>query len=409
MAVIKSSGFWKATDVKRVSLKLIISAFITLTVLIAAQTAGNIYQLSRTQARINTIVALHNHKIDVITRTQVAAHMRTDRLLRMVIEDDPFMRDDLFLEFNRAGYLVGSGRNELRRIGLNPQQQASFDKQSALIQKIEAAQEAVTDLVLSDQTDAARALLVERAAPLQESLNVLLAELRELVQRDNDAALIEARNAYQQSWQVTLVSGAAATVLGMLLGWFTLTRAIANRRRIQQQMSELETSRAALQIEATHDPLTGLANRRLFYDRLEQALMRARRYKHKVGVLFVDLDRFKYVNDRYGHHVGDALLIEIAGRLSRSVRESDTVARSGGDEFMVVLDHLQDSHDCEAIIRQIESSLEGGVTVFGQKFTLTASIGQAIYPDDGANEDDLVRAADASMYDIKTGMHKSAQ
>lgn len=394
---------------KRVSLKLIIGAFATLTVLIAAQTVSSIYQLSQTQARINTIVELHNHKIDTITSTQVAAHMRTDRLLRMAVEKDPFNRDALFMAFNRAGFLVGSGRVKLREIGLTPAEQDNYNRQTTVIQKISAAQEQVTDLILADKTDAAHDLLAKQAVPVQEELNVLLAELRVMVQKENDKALVETRIAYQRSLLITLVSGATASLLGMLLGWFTMRRIIVSRHRIEQQMSELEASRASLQIEASHDPLTGLANRRLFYDRLEQALLRANRYKHKVGVLFVDLDRFKSVNDRHGHHVGDALLMEVANRLTKAVRESDTVARSGGDEFMIVLDKLQNRHECETIVRQIDSSLAGNINLFDLKLKLSASIGLAIYPDDGANEDDLVRAADVNMYDIKTGPQKPVE
>lgn len=383
---------------KRVSLKLIIGAFITLTVLIAAQTVNSLYQLSRTQASINTIVALHNQKIDIITRTQVAAHMRTDRLMRMAIESDPFTRDNTFLEFNRAGFLVGSGRAELRRIGMTADEQTNFDAQSILIEKIETIQSQVVDLIQAERLDAARTLLAEQAVPSQEELNILLAEMRQKVQNENDKALDEASIAYQASLLITLVSGGAATLLGMVLGWFTLSRIIVSRQRLQQQMSELEASRASLEIEATHDPLTGLANRRLFYDRLEQALLRAKRYQHKIGVLFVDLDRFKSVNDRYGHQVGDALLLEVARRLTHSVRESDTVARSGGDEFMIVLDKLHQQPDCEAVVRQIQSALTGDIELRGVRIELSASIGYALYPDDAESEDDLVRAADARMY-----------
>ncbi len=334
--------------------------------------------------------------------------MRTDRLLHMVLETDPFKRDELYMEFIRAGFLVGSGRNELRGLGMTPEEQKNFDAQTGLIRKIEAAQDQVIDLVAYERFDEARLSLVTQAVPMREQLNVLLAGLRDAVQNANNAALTETRKAYQHSLLITLISGSAATLLGIILGWFTMSRIIASRHRIQQQVSELETSRAALQIEATHDPLTGLANRRLFYDRLEQALLRAKRYRYKVGVLFVDLDRFKSVNDHHGHHIGDALLMEVARRLGKSVRESDTVARSGGDEFMIVLDKLHDLHDCLAIVRQIEDTLSGEIDLHGLKLKLSASVGHALYPDNGNSEDELVRAADASMYDIKTSSQKQA-
>ena len=391
---------------KRVPLGLIFGAFAVLTVLIAAQTVHSIYQLLETQARIKTIVALHNKKIDTITRTQVAAHMRTDRLFYMFLETDPFRRDELYLDFNRAGFQVGSGRAELRKLGLNATEQKIFDAQTDVILKIESFQEQLVDLINQEQHEQARTLLITQAIPEQEHLNALLANLRGAVQKENEEALSETRLEHRKSLLITLISGSLATMLGLGLGWFTSSRIVASRRLIQAQLLELEASRATLQIEATHDPLTGLANRRLFYDRLRQALIRARRYQNKVGVLFVDLDRFKSVNDLYGHQTGDALLMEVASRLTKSVRASDTVARSGGDEFMVLLDTLHEARDCESIIGQVRNALAESMDLKGIQIRLGASIGHAIYPDQGDNEDDLVRAADAMMYKNKMRTYK---
>ena len=133
-------------------------------------------------------------------------------------------------------------------------------------------------------------------------------------------------------------------------------------RQIREQMVELERSRAALHEEATHDPLTGLANRRLFYDRLQQAIRHAHRYGGKVGILYVDLDRFKDINDQHGHHVGDAVLTEVAKRLTSSIRDSDSVARLGGDEFVVLLEGVQGREDCLAAAHKIEQALNADTT-----------------------------------------------
>jgi diguanylate cyclase (GGDEF)-like protein len=130
-------------------------------------------------------------------------------------------------------------------------------------------------------------------------------------------------------------------------------------------MAELERSRAALREEATHDPLTGLANRRLFYDRLHQAVRHAHRYGGKVGILYVDLDRFKEINDRLGHHVGDAVLTEVAKRLTSSIRDSDSVARLGGDEFVVLLEGVQGREDCLATAHKIEQALNTDTNFYG--------------------------------------------
>jgi len=174
-------------------------------------------------------------------------------------------------------------------------------------------------------------------------------------------------------------------------------------------MVELEHSRTALHKEATLDPLTGLANRRLFYDRLHQAVRHAHRYGGKVGILYVDLDRFKEINDRHGHHVGDAVLTEVARRLTSSIRDSDSVARLGGDEFVVLLEEVQGRQDCFAAAHKIEQALNAGTNFYGLDVEIAASIGQALYPDDGTDEDALIRAADASMYRVKSGFESAHQ
>jgi diguanylate cyclase (GGDEF)-like protein len=388
---------------KRVFFLLTGGAFLALTLLIAALAVNGIYQLERLQKQMDTVVELHNRKIETVTAIQVDALARADRLLRMAIERDPFSRDQLFLEFNRAGFLVGSGRNRLRELGLTAEEQKLFDEQSRLIEKIMPMQDRVTDYLAREQAENAWSVLVAEGIPMQERLNGQLATLRSKLQQANNLALWETRQEYQRNLSFTLASGILATMLGVGLAWFTLRRLIANAREIDWQMHALEASRAALEVEATHDAMTGLANRRLFYDRLKQAMLHAKRNNTKVGVLFVDLDNFKTVNDLYGHHVGDELLGEIARRLVGNVRESDTVARAGGDEFMVLLGDAVSAEDCRIAIGKIEDALKNKLKLNGVELTISASIGHAVYPDDGLSEDDLIRAADASMYRVKSG------
>lgn len=387
---------------KRVFLLLTGSAFLALILLIAALAANAIYQLENLQKRMDTVVELHNRKIETITAIQVDALARADRLLRMGIERDPFSRDQLYLEFNRLGFLVGSGRRHLLVLGLTPEEKSLFDTQSLLIEKILPMQERVTDLLARDRVEDAWIVLVSEGIPMQESLNQMLAEMRGKLQMANNLALWETKQDYRRNLLVTLLAGIFATVLGIGLAWFVLRRLTANTREIAWQMRALEEARAAFEVEATHDAMTGLANRRLFYDRLKQTLLHAKRYDAKFGVLFVDLDNFKTVNDLHGHQIGDALLTEVASRLLESVRESDTVARAGGDEFMILLDELGSPLDCQIAANKIMASLEKKIRLPNVELAITASIGQAIYPDDGLTEDDLLRVADASMYRIKS-------
>ncbi|MDA8260428.1 MAG: diguanylate cyclase [Betaproteobacteria bacterium] len=385
------------------------AAFVALIALICGLALNSLLQLQTLDEQMQMVVEQHNRKIDLITQTQVAAHIRTDSLFRMVLADDPFLRDAHFLEFNRAGFLVGSGRNDLRQMGFTAAEQRSFDAQTQLVNEIQSVQERVIDLIYADRSADARDVLVREAIPIQDAFNQQLADMRNLYQQANVVAQRQAEQTYQRTYLITLAFGIAAIVLAFLIAWHTLRKIRSTSRQIREQMVELERSRTALREEATHDPLTGLANRRLFYDRLQQAIRHAHRYGGKVGVLYVDLDRFKEINDQHGHHVGDAVLTEVAKRLTFSIRDSDSVARLGGDEFVVLLEEVQGRDDCLAAAYKIQQVLNVDTVFFGLDVVIAASIGQALFPEDGADEDALIRAADAAMYRIKTGYESERQ
>ncbi len=150
-----------------------------------------------------------------------------------------------------------------------------------------------------------------------------------------------------------------------------------------------------------YDKLTGLANREHFGERLEQALARAARSGRLVALLFLDLDRFKSVNDTLGHLAGDALLVEVAQRLTQCVRKVDTIARLGGDEFTVVLEEPDNAHAAELVCQKIIHALEAPILVQQQELYVTTSIGVTFYPRDDLNPNDLLRNADAAMYRAK--------
>jgi diguanylate cyclase (GGDEF)-like protein/PAS domain S-box-containing protein len=152
---------------------------------------------------------------------------------------------------------------------------------------------------------------------------------------------------------------------------------------------------------AHRDPLTGLPNRRLFEDRLEIALAQAHRYRHRVALIFVDLDRFKQVNDGFGHAAGDELLRGVAERLGASVREGDTVARLGGDEFTLLLPGIHYAEDLAAISGKLVESLRKPFRLQGREVHVTASGGISLYPEDGEDAEALLKSADTAMYRAK--------
>ena len=158
---------------------------------------------------------------------------------------------------------------------------------------------------------------------------------------------------------------------------------------------------ARLNHRSLHDQLTGLPNRTLFEERLEQAMARAIRSQHVAAVLFVDLDGFKAVNDRHGHHVGDQLLCAIAGRVTRAIRPGDTAARLGGDEFVILCEDLHDVADAEIIARRIGDAVAKPFDLAGKHLTITASVGIAFSGLGNEVPHELLRDADFAMYQAK--------
>ena len=153
--------------------------------------------------------------------------------------------------------------------------------------------------------------------------------------------------------------------------------------------------------QANFDTLTGLPNRRMFHDRLEQDIKKAHRAGLKTALLFIDLDKFKEVNDALGHGMGDVLLKEAARRISGCVRETDPVARLGGDEFTVILPELGDTASVERIAEDIRQSLFKPFQLGGEIAYISASIGITLHPDDAAETEGLLKNADQAMYAAK--------
>jgi len=170
---------------------------------------------------------------------------------------------------------------------------------------------------------------------------------------------------------------------------------------ITEDITERKEAEERLMHLAHYDVLTSLPNRVLFYDRLKQALAQAKRKQWITGVMFIDVDRFKNVNDTLGHAVGDRLLQQVSERLIRSVRAGDTVGRLGGDEFAIVLSNLSSAQDANLIAQKIMVSFKEPLKLAGVELYVTASIGITLYPDDSTDQETLIKNADAAMYRAK--------
>lgn len=249
-----------------------------------------------------------------------------------------------------------------------------------------------TPLVFLEPADVkARAAALEKSldTSIEPGIDVLTANaIRGLAERAEWRFICSDGRRLHAELTVSALGGIGGEVAGFVLIAYDITE----RKRTEEYISHL----------AHHDALTGLPTRVLFHDRLQSALLRANRECSKVGILMIDLDNFKRVNDRMGHDVGDNLLKTIATRMREAVRGDDTVARIGGDEFVIVLERIDSIAEAAEIAKAILATMRVPVIYGRQLLSPTASVGVCLYPDHGTNADTLLKNADAAMYFAKT-------
>ncbi|MDX1496180.1 MAG: PAS domain S-box protein [Salinisphaeraceae bacterium] len=255
------------------------------------------------------------------------------------------------------------------------------------------------------------ASLFHDSGELQQHAISLSRELGEKIPADHNAIVAKASRGMrdESEWTYRRKDGLQIPIhltvtplkdeAGKITGYLKVAYDITERKRTEAYIMHM----------AHHDPLTGLPNRLLLMDRIEMAIKQAHRDDKRVGVLLMDLDHFKRVNDSLGHHIGDQLLISISRRLQSSMRESDSLARLGGDEFVLVIPNVSSREKLESVVEMIFSSVTSPITLDNNELLITPSIGGSIYPDDGEDANILIRNADAAMYAAKASGRSNIQ
>lgn len=272
-----------------------------------------------------------------------------------------------FLEVGKSQSLAFIGApwvadlKELAQLGLGPSDFAIHDAAVDYLQLLDAKSAALSD------SDRIAKSLAEQRIELRDAHQALLEAHEELEKR-----------VVERTWELSEANAA-----------------------LQQQIVEREEAERRVRWQSQHDALTGLPNRVLFQDRLEEMLEAARTHNRTLAVLFLDIDRFKHINDTLGHTAGDSLLREVAERLTGCLRSEDMLARMGGDEFTVLLPDLPSPADVGRVAQKLLETLQGPREINGHEFYITASIGVSLYPTDGLDMQTLLRHADMAMYRAK--------
>lgn len=239
-------------------------------------------------------------------------------------------------------------------------------------------------------------LLFNQQQPCQGSFQPC--PLEEVLERKKPVSVMQYRENDGEHSYVKVLTKPFKDSMGKVIGMVESVHDVTDLMLAQEQLKKQADE---FSFQATHDSLTGLPNRRLFQDRLEESLKRAQRLSSLVAVVFVDVDKFKVINDSVGHQAGDEVLVAVAKRLQGIIRSCDTVARMGGDEFTLILEAFKTIDDIEHILSKLQQQFIEPIQTHKGNVQVTLSIGASCYPDDGSNHKVLLHNADIALYDVK--------
>jgi len=361
--------------------------FVVVLALMGALSAIGLRYVAEANQRLKDIAQNNNIKTGLATVMQGALRERAISLYTLPILADPFEKDDEIQRFNSQSDVFIAARGRLAQMPLNPEESRILADIRKLALEAYPEVQAVAEMTLvSDNQaeifDRIRNVAMPRQRALATQVGVLLDLQRELT----SAAVRNAETSYARVRNLMLWLGSLALLMGMTIAGFV-------SRRVARQAEQLAA-------QAMYDPLTGLANRALLYDRLDLEIELAKRARTSFGVALMDLDRFKEVNDTLGHNVGDELLREVGRRLKETVRAGDTVARLGGDEYVVLI-HDLDAKGVPAVANKLLATLDEPFHWQHQSIDLGASLGISLFPSQSTDASGLIRCADIAMYVAK--------
>jgi diguanylate cyclase (GGDEF)-like protein len=365
----------------------LLAGFVSQLLLILFVTAIGLQQLGTTMDNLNKVVDVHMRNQELTKTMVVAARERSMIMLMLTRIEDPFERDEMLILFDSKGSQFSSARQALLHQPLQETERELIAQQGRLTNVAVPIQNQIIDLIRNDHPRDAAEIALGQAIPAQNAVMAALSQLDAETQRVSTAASNKAREDHRVARLWIYLLSATALLVGVLVATVVFYFAT----RISREREQL----------ATHDTLTGLPNRMLFMDRLEQSLIRAKRHQTLVGVMFIDLDRFKRVNDTLGHAAGDRLICGVARRLRETVRAEDIVARLGGDEFVVVISDVVALTPILQVVEKVLATVTEPYKLDGHEIFCSCSIGVSVYPNDGTTSSDLLKYADTAMYHAK--------
>lgn len=364
------------------------SGFCVVVLLMVALSVVGLSHTSQVNSQMKNIVEKNNAKIALAQVMQRALHERALSMHAIAVLEDPFAKDEEYMRFNRLGSQYFSARESLEKLITTREERDILSTIKVLTRQTQPDVQSVIEIGLGLRKSSIPIFdkIRKHAIPKQRLIAEQVKRLVALQEIQATSALLKAQSSYKRVRNLMVLLGSLAVAIGLFVSIYVI-------RRVTSQAKQLE-------YRALHDELTGLPNRVLFYDRLKKAIFSSQREVKSFSIILIDLNRFKPVNDLYGHNVGDLLLREVARRLKDSVRKADTVARLGGDEYMILFESLP-LESALILVEKIARVFSEPFLLAGKALDVGASMGIACYPEHGQDCLTLINHADAAMYEAK--------
>jgi diguanylate cyclase (GGDEF)-like protein len=371
-----------------VSLKTgLMTGFSLILLLLIGLTMVGLARMADINRQLQGIVDNDIVKRELAFSVNSALHERLVSMHTLIVMTDPFDREEESHRLREYGVKFLEGRKKLEVLAQTPEEEYLLRQIREQSIKTRPLTEQAIEDALAGKTAQALVTIRTKTIPGQNLIAQHVNEYIGLQRRETEKRVAHAAASYARARSMMLLLGSAATGLGILIGVVVI-------RNSNRQAS-------LLQRQAMYDNLTNLPNRVLFADRLQQAIRVSRREQRPFALIIMDLDRFKEINDTLGHHAGDQVLLHVGNCVRSCLRESDTVARMGGDEFAILLSTVNGLDGAVAATKKILRSLDEPVEIARQQIEIGASLGIVLCPEHGEEPEALMRAADAAMYAAK--------
>jgi diguanylate cyclase (GGDEF)-like protein len=384
------------TSGRRLSL-YVAAGFVMMFVLVASLVGHGLWQQSGLLDQIEKVLELRSRKIALATQLQLTAHKRQEMLLAQLLTKDAIERETLYGEYLEATEQFAKTDTLLKALPQDTADRDAFARLDSVVARTEELTEQALVLNAKGERERAVTLLQDKVQDLQQAHAEVLDGIRQHQQTLMNEQVRDTRRQAQQAMWVSAALGAGVCALiGMV--FVAVRYLLAERAKsVSQKAREIEALSERLFQEATHDALTGLANRRMFFEQLELAYANTKRQGGNLALAYIDLDKFKHINDTLGHAVGDQLLFTVAARMQEVLREGDTLARLGGDEFAIVLQQADDEA-LKHLEKRLRETVSQPIVMQEHSITPAFSIGFARYPHDADSVQSLLHFADELMY-----------